>query len=63
LARRAKSYSDFYEAAVGYFGKEKKEKIKDPLEAFGNERRVLSFEDQYDEYENDPLDSSHEEYQ
>jgi hypothetical protein len=64
LARRAKSYSDFYEAAIGYFGKEAgKENPKDVLEVFENGKSEISFEGGYEKYENDLLDASHEEYQ
>jgi hypothetical protein len=64
LARRAKSYSDFYEAAIGYFGKEAgKEKPKDVLEVFENGESEMSFGGRYEEYENDLLDASNEEYQ
>jgi hypothetical protein len=63
LARRAKSYSDFYEAATGYFGKEAgKEKPKDFLEDFENGESEISFGGPYEECENDLLDASHEEY-
>jgi conserved oligomeric Golgi complex subunit 3 len=64
LVRRAKSYSDFYEAAIGYFGKKAgKEKPKDALEVFENGKSEISLEGRYEEYENDLLDASHEEYQ
>ena len=63
LARRAKSYSDFYEAATGYFGKEAgKEKPKDCLENFENGQSEILFGGRYEECENDLLDASHEEY-
>ena len=63
LARRAKSYSDFYEAIVGYFDKgAEKEKPKDVLEVFENREIKVLFEGRYKEYENELLDISHEEY-
>lgn len=63
LARRAKSYSDFYGAAMGYFDKEGKERPKDVLEIFENGESKIRFGDRYEEYENELLDASHEEYQ
>jgi hypothetical protein len=64
LARRAKSYSDFYEAAIGFLGKETgKGKPKDVLEVFENGGDQISFETRYEEYETDLLDASQEEYQ
>ena len=64
LARRAKSYSGFYKAAISYLGKEAgKEKPKDVLEVFENGESQILFGDRYEEYENDLLDASREEYQ
>lgn len=64
LARRAKSYSDFYEAAISYLGKEAgKEKLKDVLEVFENGESQILIGGRYEEYENDLLDVSREEYQ
>ena len=64
LARRAKSYSDFYGAAMGYFGREaRKERPKDVLEVFENRESGIQFGGRYEEYENELLDASHEEYQ
>jgi len=65
LARRAKSYSNFYEVAVAYATREEK---KDILEngldvAAGISMGGVPFESRYGEFENDILDASHEEYQ
>lgn len=64
LARRAKSYSDFYEAAIGYLGKDIQE-TKDPGDCLelliageSNDPKSVN-----DSNENDLLDASLEEYQ
>jgi hypothetical protein len=61
LARRAKSYSDFYEAATEYLGKGSrgKEALVDPLERIP----VKEAENRYEIYEDDLLDASYEGYQ
>ncbi|RDW67965.1 hypothetical protein BP6252_09361 [Coleophoma cylindrospora] len=66
LARRAKSYSDFYHVARSYIHKEavqKKEELRSPLEKAESDAANLLFEDRYDEFEDSLLDASHEEYQ
>lgn len=63
LARRAKSYSDFYEAAVEILGKDATDKPKDVLEVFENRESHIAFGIRYEEYENDLLDASQDEYQ
>jgi len=64
LARRAKSYSDFYDVAVSYLGKEPKvEKPRDVLENLEIRSGASTVQDQYEEYEDDLLDASQEEYQ
>jgi hypothetical protein len=63
LARRAKSYSDFYEIALEYLGKDAKEKPKDILEVFETGESHPSFEIRYEEYENDLLNASQDGYQ
>ena len=64
LARRAKSYSDFYEAAVDYLGKVTgKEKPKGVFEILDDRGPETSFGIRYEEFENDLLDASQEEYQ
>jgi hypothetical protein len=63
LARRAKSYSDFYEVAVGYLGKDAKEQPMDALEVFEHGESHIPFAVRYGQYENDILDASQDEYQ
>jgi hypothetical protein len=65
LARRAKSYSDFYEVAVQYLSTESKgEKPLDPFE-MPVESRWSSSEKKYEAFafEENLLDESHGEYQ
>lgn len=64
VARRAKSYSDFYDAAIGYLGKEAGP--KKPFDNFGvleNGGSEALFEIGYEKYEDDLLDASQAEYQ
>lgn len=65
LARRAKSYSDFYHVARSYIHKEAahKEELRSPLERAESDAANLLFEDRYDALESSLLDASHEEYQ
>ncbi|TVY15469.1 Conserved oligomeric Golgi complex subunit 3 [Lachnellula arida] len=64
LARRAKSYSDFYDIAVSYLGKEPKiEKPRDVFETLESEAANSSVENRYEQCEDDLLDASQEEYQ
>ena len=63
LVKRAKSYSDFYEVALGYLGNHTKEKPKDALEVLENGENHIPFETRFEEYENDLLDASQDEYQ
>ena len=63
LKRRAKSYGDFYEAAVGYLGKDAKKNPKDVLELFDDRESHIPFGARYGERENELLDASQNEYQ
>lgn len=64
LARRAKSYSDFYDIAVSYLGKESKvEKPRDVFETLERNTEASSVEIHYEDCEEDILDASQEEYQ
>jgi len=63
LTRRAKSYSHFYEAAVGYLGRDAEEKPRDILDVVGSGEQNFSFDIRYGQYENDILDASQDEYQ
>ena len=64
LARRAKSYSDFYEVAMNCLNKEAKtEKPKDVLENFEHRREGISLGLQFEALEDDLLDASQEENQ
>jgi hypothetical protein len=63
LVRRAKSYSDFYEVAVQYFGSDAKiEKLCDPLEPTGTLSYTL-LGTEFRDFEEDLLEESHGEYQ
>jgi hypothetical protein len=64
LARRAKSYSDFYDAAVGYLEKDVlvKEALFDALE-LASIGESNAWESHYEDHEHDLLDASLEEYQ
>jgi hypothetical protein len=64
LARRAKSYSDFYEVAKEYLNKEAKiQKTKDAFEIPQERLDNYSFNSRYEELEDDLLDASHQVYQ
>lgn len=64
LARRAKSYSDFYEVAVAYINKETNEgKTQNERDAEGGESRTPLFEERYSALEDELVDGSLEEYQ
>jgi len=64
LAKRAKSYSNFYDAAVQYLGRGIEE--LDPFDALetaeSNEFNGY-FKDAFEGYEDQLLDASHQEYQ
>ena len=64
IARRAKSYSDFYEVATGFLSKQARdEKSRDALD-IAPVKQERSFSDfQYEDFEDDLLISSHEEFQ
>jgi conserved oligomeric Golgi complex subunit 3 len=64
LARRAKSYSDFYEVAMNCLNKgAKMEKPKDVFETLEDRREVVPLGLQFETLEDDLLDASQEEYQ
>jgi conserved oligomeric Golgi complex subunit 3 len=65
LARRAKSYSDFYEIAMDHLKKEARHsKPKDVHEVFTSKVGNVSFTTmRFEELEDDLLDASQEEYQ
>lgn len=64
VAKRAKSYSDFYDAAITYLGKEiGQEKRLDIFEVLENEESRVLYESGYEKYEDDLLDASQMEYQ
>lgn len=64
LVRRAKSYSNFYDAAIGYLGKQPKpEKIVDQFEVVGEEVEDDAYETRCEQFEDNLLDGSHAEYQ
>jgi hypothetical protein len=64
LARRAKSYSDFYDVAVSYLGRAPQvEKPRDVFENSEVRTGTSIVENQYEECEDDLLDASQEEYQ
>jgi hypothetical protein len=64
LARRAKSYSDFYEVAIDYLKKEAKySKPKDILERFDSQAAKVPFGLRFEDLEDELLDASQEEYQ
>lgn len=63
LARRAKSYSDFYDAAVIYLSKETvTEKPRDAFALSENVTDVTSPDSGFEDFEDDLLDESREEY-
>lgn len=64
LARRAKSYSDFYEIAMAYINKEtNEEKAQNERDTETEELRTPLFEERYSTLEDDIVDGSLEEYQ
>ncbi|QSZ32000.1 hypothetical protein DSL72_001569 [Monilinia vaccinii-corymbosi] len=64
LARRAKSYSDFYEVAMAYISKETNEgNARDERGTEEGEPRTPLFEERYSALEGDIVDASLEEYQ
>ena len=64
IARRAKSYSDFYEVATGFLNKQAKdEKSRDALDIAPIKNGTQNFQTQYEDVEEDLLNSSHEEFQ
>lgn len=64
LARRAKSYSDFYEVAMAYINKETREgKTQNEHDIEGGEPKTPLFEERYSALEDDLVDGSLEEYQ
>jgi hypothetical protein len=64
VARRAKSYSDFYDAAIGYLGGETgQEKPFDIFEVLENAGSNDLLETGYEKYEDDLIDASQAEYQ
>ena len=64
LARRAKSYSDFYEVAIGFLNKEaKSEKSRDDFEPLEKSLDNTLSETTFERLEDDLLDASQEEYQ
>ena len=63
LARRAKSYSDFYDAATSFLEKQPKTaKVKDRLEAFLIKSKPRTRHVQFDIFEDRLLHASHEEF-
>lgn len=63
LARRAKSYSDFYAVAMEYLKKDAmRSKSNDVLETIEFKREKVSFGLQFEELEDNLVDASHEEY-
>jgi hypothetical protein len=66
VARRAKSYSDFYHVARAQLTKEVKKMKKEEracVVTVGDMPKGLSFEKKYEALEDDLLDASREEYQ
>jgi hypothetical protein len=64
LARRAKSYSNFYEVAVNYLNEEAKaEKPKDVLDLFDSKVEGIPSRLCFEDLEDDLLDASQEEFQ
>jgi hypothetical protein len=63
LARRAKSYSDFYDVAVEYLSKDAaSDKPRDIFELSMKSNSVL-LDNSFEDFEDDLLDESHEEFQ
>ncbi|KAJ8063771.1 hypothetical protein OCU04_007632 [Sclerotinia nivalis] len=64
LARRAKSYSDFYEVAMAYINKEANDgKTQNERDIEVGEAKIPLFEERYSALEDDLVDGSLEEYQ
>ena len=64
LARRAKSYSDFYEVTIGFLNKEAKaEKSRDVFELLEKRLDNTLIKTTFEDLEEDLLDASQEEYQ
>lgn len=64
MARRAKSYSDFYEVAMEYLQKDAmRSKSNDVLDTIEFKNEKISYGLQFEELEDNLLDASHEEYQ
>lgn len=66
LARRAKSYSDFYHVARDLIGKEaRKEKnsLREVFKVVEHNDYDLQFDFRYEEHEDNLLDASQEDYQ
>jgi hypothetical protein len=63
IARRAKSYNNFYEIASGYLQQQIKDDIvPDVLDSQQYQSINYQFENWYENCEDDLLDASHEEY-
>lgn len=63
VARRAKSYSDFYEAATQYLKKPEKKILSDSSGLLLSEPEQVDIEILFDDCEDELLDASHKEYQ
>lgn len=64
LARRAKSYSNFYEVATGFLYKQtRNEKSQDVLDVAHTSSEINSPDARFEDLEEDLLNSSHEEFQ
>lgn len=64
LARRAKSYSDFYDVATSYLSKQKvPDRSKIVLDHLSIKKISRTFNLQYEHFEHELLDASHEEFQ
>lgn len=64
LAKRAKSYSNFYDAAIHYLGKDVDRKHEfDDFEAMKSHGPDSCFEMTFESFEDELVDASHEEYQ
>lgn len=64
IARRAKSYSDFYDVAISFLSKEAKSKAPcDMLEPSQETEDAVSMTANYEDVEDALLDESQEEYQ
>jgi hypothetical protein len=63
LAKRAKSYSDFYEAATTYLENARREKPVDVFSQLDNATDDLDLANGFEELEAELLDESQEEFQ